>query len=79
MRSAAAKTCTLLGQLSAVELRKHNGLHLEKLTGLIDPESGEPIYSIRVTIAARLLVLLREETLTLLELHTDHDKAYRRN
>ena len=52
-------------------------MHLEKLSGKLDSDTKKPLYSIRVTQSARAMVLVEGDSLILLSLETDHDKAYR--
>jgi hypothetical protein len=77
-RKAAAKLLILLQQLELPQLWSHPGLNFEKLYGMIEPLSGEQLYSLRVTRGTRAIVcLLRGPVLVLVSLHTQHDKAYR--
>ncbi len=79
IRKAAAKTLHILSALDLDGLWRHPGLRFEKLHGLTEPHSKTPLYSLRITQAARALVALREgPTLVLISLHTVHDEAYRR-
>lgn len=79
VRKAAAKMLMLLQQLDLPQLWTHPGLNFEKLHGMIEPFSGEQLYSLRVTGSARAITcLLTGSTLVLITLHTHHDKAYRR-
>lgn len=75
----AALLIQSLTQLSFSELTKHNGIHLEKLNGLADPKTGEPLYSLRVTLAVRALAIIPDGTLVLIAIRPDHDKAYRQH
>ena len=79
IRTALRKIIVQLEQLPFMELAKHKGIHLEKLSGLADPQSGNPLYSIRVTLSARVVAVMDEDALVLLTIHSDHDKAYHRN
>lgn len=77
-RKAAAKMLLLLQQLELPQLWTHPGLNFEKLHGMIEPLSGEQLYSLRVTRGTRAVAcLLRGSVLVLVTLHTQHDKAYR--
>ena len=77
-RKAAAKLLILLQQLELPQLWSHPGLNFEKLYGMIEPLSGEQLYSLRVTRGTRAIAcLLRGPVLVLVSLHTQHDKAYR--
>jgi hypothetical protein len=79
VRKAAAKMLKLLLSLDLVQLWKHPGLNFEKLHGMIEPISGEQLYSIRVTGAARAVTcLLKGPTIVLISLQTQHDNAYKR-
>ena len=54
------------------------GLNFEKLHGMIEPTTGEQLYSLRVTGSARAITcLIKGPTIVLLSLHVQHDKAYR--
>lgn len=78
-RKAAAKMLQLLHALDLPQLWSHPGLNFEKLHGMIEPGSGEQVYSLRVEGSARALVCLRQgPTLVLVSLHVQHDKAYRK-
>lgn len=77
-RKAAGKLIILLQQLELPQLWSHPGLNFEKLHGMIEPLSGEQLYSLRVTRGTRAIAcLLRRPVLVLVSLHTQHDKAYR--
>jgi hypothetical protein len=79
IRKAAAKMLTLLQQLDLTQLWNHPGLNFEKLQGMMEPLSGEQLYSLRVTGSARAITcLLKGPTVVLVSLHTQHDKAYRK-
>jgi hypothetical protein len=79
IRKAAAKMLTLLQQLDLSQLWTHPGLNFEKLQGMIEPLSGEQLYSLRVTGSARAIAcLLKGPTVVLISLHAQHDKAYRK-
>ncbi|NCD35425.1 MAG: hypothetical protein EOL87_18735 [Spartobacteria bacterium] len=79
VRKAAAKMLVLLQSLELTDLWKHPGLHFEKLHGLIEPGTGQQLYSLRVTGSARAVAcLLDGPTVVLVSLHTQHDAAYRR-
>jgi hypothetical protein len=79
VRKAAAKMLTLLQSLTLQQLWSHPGLNFEKLHGMIEPATGEQLYSLRVTGSARAITcLLRGPTMVLVSLHVQHDKAYRR-
>jgi hypothetical protein len=72
-RKAAAKMLQPLQALDLPQLWSHPKLH-----GMIEPSSGEQLYSLRVNGSARAIVCLRQEpTLVLVSLHVQHDKAYR--
>jgi len=78
-RKAAAKMLQLLHALDLPQLWGHPGLNFEKLHGMIEPSSGEQLYSLRVGGSARAIVCLHQgPTLVLVTLHVQHDKAYRK-
>lgn len=81
VRIAVAKTVRLLHSLTNIsQLWKHHGLNFEKLHGFIEPETGEQLYSIRITHKARALTcLLNGPAIVLVSLHTEHDKAYNKH
>lgn len=79
IRKAAAKMLLLLQSLDLPQLWSHPGLNFEKLHGMIEPMTGQQLYSIRVTGSSRAITcLLSGPILVLVSLHTQHDKAYRR-
>ena len=79
IRKSAAKTLLLLLALDLVQLWKHPGLNFEKLHGLVEPSSGEQLYSLRLTAGSRAITcLLHGPTIVLISLHVQHDKAYRK-
>ncbi len=79
VRKAAAKMLVLLQSLELVDLWKHPGLNFEKLHGMIEPGTGQQLYSMRVTASARAVTcLVSGPTLVLISLHAQHDKAYRK-
>jgi len=79
VRKAAAKLLLTLQQLDLPQLWSHSGLNFEKLHGMIEPVSGEQLYSLRITGSARAIsCLLKGPTIVLVSLHTQHDKAYRK-
>ncbi|OGQ86851.1 MAG: hypothetical protein A2512_07930 [Deltaproteobacteria bacterium RIFOXYD12_FULL_56_24] len=79
VRKAAAKMLQLLLSLDLPQLWSHQGLKFEKLHGMIEPVSGEQLYSLRVSSATRVIACLRQgPTLVLVSLHTQHDKAYQK-
>lgn len=79
VRKAAAKMLTLLQSLTLEQLWSHTGLNFEKLHGMIEPTTGEQLYSLRVTGNARAITcLLKGPTLVLISLHVQHDKAYKK-
>ena len=77
VRVGLAKALRVVGELSFAQLLNHQGVHLEKLSGKLDSDTKKPLYSIRVTQSARAMVLVEGDSLILLSLETDHDKAYR--
>ena len=79
VRKAAAKMLQTLQQSDLHQLWSHPGLKFEKLHGMIEPSTGQQLYSIRVTGSARAITCLLEgPTLVLVALCTQHDKAYRK-
>lgn len=79
VRKAAAKMLTQLQSLTVQQLWSHPGFNFEKLRGMIEPTTGEQLYSLRVTGSARAITcLLKGPTIVLVSLHTQHDKAYKR-
>ena len=79
VRKAAAKMLVLLQALELPDLWKHPGLNFEKLHGLIEPNTGNQLYSLRVTASARAVTcLLSGSALVLVSLHVQHDKTYRK-
>jgi hypothetical protein len=79
VRKAAAKMLLTLQAIDLQQLWSHSGLHFEKLHGMIEPTTGEQLYSIRVTGSARAITcLLQGPTIVLVALHIQHDKAYRK-
>lgn len=79
VRKAAAKMLLVLQSIDLVQLWNHPGLNFEKLHGMVEPVSGEQLYSLRVTGTARAVTcLLKGPTIVLISLHTQHDNAYRR-
>jgi hypothetical protein len=79
VRKAAAKMLVLLQALDLPDLWKHPGLNFEKLHGMIEPGTGQQLYSLRITGSARAVTcLLSGPNLVLISLHVQHDKAYRK-
>ena len=79
VRKAAAKMLLLLQSITLQELWNHPGLNFEKLHGMIEPNTGEQLYSLRVTGSARAIsCLIKGPTLVLVSLHLQQDKAYRK-
>ena len=79
VRKAAAKMLQTLQALDLPQLWTHPGLNFEKLHGMIEPATGQQLYSLRVTGSSRAIAcLLKGLTLVLVSLHTQHDKAYRK-
>lgn len=79
IRKAVAKTVKLLhGFTDVTQLWKDQGLNFEKIHGFTDPETGEQLYSIRITQSARAMTcLLNGPVIVLVSLDTEHDKVYR--
>ena len=66
LRKAAAKMLLLLQSITLQQLWNHPGLNFEKLHGMIEPNSGEQLYSLRVTGSARAIsCLIKGPTLVL--------------
>jgi len=79
VRKAAAKLLQLLHAMTLQQLWSHPGLNFEKLHGMIEPTSGEQLYSLRVTGSARAVTcLMKGPVIVLVRLHVQHDKAYQR-
>lgn len=79
VRKAAAKMLMLVQSLTLHQLWTHPGLNFEKLHGMIEPATGEQLYSLRVTGSARAVTcLLKGPVIVLVSLHVQHDKAYRK-
>ncbi len=79
VRKAAAKMLTQLQSLTLQQLWNHSGLNFEKLRGMVEPTTGEQLYSLRITGSARASTcLLKGPTIALVSLHVRHDKAYRK-
>ena len=78
VRKAAAKMLVLLQSLGLPQLWSHRGLNFEKLQGMIEPVTGEQLYSLRATRSARAIsCILDGPALVLVSLHPQHDKTYR--
>lgn len=79
VRKEAAKMLQTLQALDLPQLWNHPGLNFEKLHGMIEPTTGQQLYSLRVTGTARAITcLLQGPTIMLVCLHTQHDRAYRK-
>lgn len=79
VRKATVKTLRLLASLEFVQIWSYPGLNFEKISGMIEPHTGQQLYSLRITGSARALTcLLDGPTIVLVSLHTQHDKAYKR-
>ncbi len=79
VRKAAAKMLQLLQALDLPQLWTHPGLSFEKLHVMIEPTTGQQLYSLRVTGSVRAITCLANgPTIVLVSLHTQHDKAYRK-
>jgi hypothetical protein len=79
IRKAAAKMLQLLQTLDLPQLWSHPGLNFEKLHGMIEPVTGEQLYSLRVSGSVRAIASLGNgPTVILISLHVQHDKAYRK-
>lgn len=77
VREGLSKMLRIAGELSFSQLLNHQGVHLEKLTGKTDPVTKKPLYALRVTRAARVIALIDGDSLVLLTVVPDHDKAYK--
>ena len=77
VRKGIKKALRILTQLSYLESLAHEGVHLEKTNGLLTP-GGDPQHTFRGTHAARGIAALRGDTLILLYIEPDHDKAHKR-
>jgi hypothetical protein len=79
IRKAAAKTLLLLQSIDLKQLWVHPGLNFEKLHGMIEPITGEQLYSLRISGSARAITcLIKGPIIVLVSLHVQHDKAYRK-
>jgi hypothetical protein len=79
VRKAAAKMLLLLQSITLQQLWNHPGLNFEKLHGMIEPNTGEQLYSLRVTGSARAIsCLIKGPAIVLVSLHLQHDKAYKK-
>lgn len=76
VREGLSKMLRIASELHFAQLLNHQGVHLEKLTGKIDPVTKKPLYSLRATRAARVIALVDGDLLVLLTIVADHDKAY---
>jgi len=80
VRKAAAKMVQLLQALDLSQLWSHPGLNFEKLHSMIEPVTGQQLYSLRVTGSVRAIsCLVSGPTIVLVSLHLQHDKAYRKH
>ena len=79
VHKAAAKMLLLLQNLDLPQLWGHPSLNFEKLHGMIEPTTGEQLYSLRVNGAVRALACLcKGPTVVLVSLHVQHGKASRK-
>lgn len=79
VRKAAARMLQLIQALDLSQLWSHPGLNFEKLHGMMEPTTGEQLYSLRVTGSVRAITcLIKGPTIVLVTLHVQHDKAYRK-
>jgi hypothetical protein len=76
VREGLSKMIRIATELSFAQLLNHQGVHLEKLVGKTDPVTKKPLYSLRATRAARVIALVDGDSLVLLTVVADHDKAY---
>ena len=77
VRDGLSKMLRIAGELTFSQLLNHQGVHLEKLTGKIDSVTKKPLYSLRVTRASRVIAMVDGDSLVLLTVVADHDKAYK--
>ena len=75
VQKGVRKMVETAARLSLGELLKHEGVHLEKAKGLLTRD-GKPQYTLRVTRSARAIATVEGDTLVLLFVEPDHDKAY---
>jgi len=75
VQKGVRKMVEMAALLSFQELLNHEGIHLEKNKGLVTRD-GRPQYTLRVTRAARAIATVDGDTLVLLFVEPDHDKAY---
>ena len=79
VRKAASKMLKQLQSLTLNQLWSHSGFNFEKLHGMIEPTTGEQLYSLRVSGSVRAVTcLLKGPVIVLVSLHVQHDKAYRK-
>ena len=79
IRKAAARMVQLLQSRDLVQLWRHRDLNFEKLHGMIEPTTGQQLFSLCITGTARAITcLLNGPTIVLVSLHVQHDKAYMR-
>ncbi len=76
VRDGLSKMIRIASELSFAQLLNHQGVHLEKLVGKTDPDTKKLLYSLRATRAARVIALVDGDSLVLLTVVADHDKAY---
>jgi len=72
-----SKLFRISSELSFQDLLSHQGVYLEKLTEKMDRVSMKPLYSLRVTRAARGIAPSEGDVLGLLSVVPDYDKGYR--
>jgi Txe/YoeB family toxin of Txe-Axe toxin-antitoxin module len=65
------KTLRKLQQLSWQEIYDDNGLKWESLKS-----SDSPLYTIRITQKCRAIVKRRDDQISFVSIHPDHDSAY---
>ena len=75
VQKGVRKMVETAAHLSLGELLNHEGVHLEKAKGLLTRD-GKPQYTLRVTRSARAIATVEGDTLVLLFVEPDHDKAY---
>ena len=79
VRKASVQMLALLQSLTLKQLWNHPGLNYEKLHGMIEPVTGEQLYSLRMTGSTHAITcMLKGPTIVLISLHVQYDKAYRK-
>lgn len=77
-KRAALKAVAIIRSLDRVGLQSHPGLNFEKLSGLVEPNTGQQLWSFRFGKGARAICTVDGGVLVVVAtFQTDHDKAYR--